>query len=104
MSTLFSTVPGLTSMLITAVIVEVLSLLVMWVIILMFRRARTRQRDFFLLLYGIDPDADPATYLEPVARLVSHIDFPFLLWTYIGLTLLLAIVTLALFILQPHWL
>lgn len=91
-------------MLIAAVIVEVLSLLVMWFIILMFRRARTRQRDFFLLLYGIDPDADPVTYPEPVARLVSHIDFPFLLWTYVILTVLLTIVTVGIFILQPHWL
>ncbi len=104
MSILFSTVTGLSSMLVAVVIIEVLSLLAMWLIILMFRRARTRQRDFFLLLHGVKTDADSATYPESVKRLVDHIDFPFLLWTYIVLSVGLAIATLLLFIFQPHWL
>lgn len=91
-------------MLIAVIVIEIVSLLGMWLIILMFRRARTRQRDFFLQLYGIEPGTAFQKYPEPVQRLVSHIDFPFLLWTYIVLSILLVFATLALFIFQPHWL
>lgn len=104
MSTLFSTVPGLSAMLIAVIVIETVSLLGMWLIILIFRRARTRQRDFFLQLYGIEPGTVFQKYPEPVQRLVSHIDFPFLLWTYILVSVGLVIVTLLLFIFQPHWL
>ncbi len=102
MSSLFSTVPGLSSMLIAAIVLEVFSLLTMAMVMLMFRGARLRHKHFFLELYGIASDADPAFYPEPVKRLVSHIEFPVLLWIYVLVTAALTVVTLGIFIIQPH--
>lgn len=101
-SSLFATVPGLTALLIAVIIIEIFSLLIMWFVILMFRRARLRQKEFFLLLYGIDANADPSTYPEPVRTLVAHIEFPLLLWLYVILTITLTVVTFVIFFFQPH--
>jgi len=85
---LFST-PGMVSVFIVVVILEILSVAFLGVAVLEFRAIRHRHVKFFHAFEG-GTDADT----ERTARTI--------LWVYILMTIIVTIVTVLIFVFQPH--
>lgn len=86
MTSLFAT-PGMTAFTIPFLIVEILSFLVLWIILLAFRRVVRKQRELFLVLH----DAPPTLARHTV-----------LMWFYIIMTVVIGVVSTSLFLFEPH--
>lgn len=86
--------PGINWMIAIVGIIEMLSLIVTLLIALMYRRARHRLAGFFDALNQNGAGVSPHELNV----------FPPVLWGYVLLTVVVTVLTILLFLFQPHWL
>ncbi|TSC59991.1 MAG: hypothetical protein Greene041662_321 [Candidatus Peregrinibacteria bacterium Greene0416_62] len=88
MSDLFAN-PGMTAVFVIVVALEIFSFLVMGVVLLAFRSVHRKQRALFSTLCDV-----PSTFPYYIV----------IIWTYVIMTIVIAIVSFGLFVFQPHFL
>lgn len=85
---------GMLWVVLAIIFINTLSIIAGVLIVLMFHGARRRQATFLRELFNSDRDIKDAQFSV----------FPVLLWVYILLTAGVTIVSILLFLFQPHWL